>query len=252
MPTPNPTSDSSKPSASTSNDTSFRRTWDVAAYAQKASDREAHDREIGKARYEAKLAGKKWHDPPKASVLDGPTVDTTSRASRLDVAAQVGKTVMLTGAMASTTGKRGRGAGFYCGDCDLTFKDNLQWVEHLNSKQHLVATGQSGEVRRATVEEVRERLRVLGEERRRRLVEEREGVEGLRGGLEERLKRREVEGEREREERRRKRREVRERKKDVKVEEGGDGVGGLGEGAEEEGDDMARMMGFGGFGTTKV
>jgi len=58
-------------------------------------------------------------------------------------------------------GKRGKGAGFYCEDCDLTFKDNLQWVDHLNSKQHLVATGQTGEVRRAGVREVRERLMYL-------------------------------------------------------------------------------------------
>jgi U4/U6.U5 tri-snRNP component SNU23 len=44
-------------------------------------------------------------------------------------------------------------------------RDNIQYVEHLNSKQHLVATGQSGEVRRATVEEVRERLRYLKRKR---------------------------------------------------------------------------------------
>lgn len=45
------------------------------------------------------------------------------------------------------------------------FRDNIQYVEHLNSKQHLVATGQSGEVRRATLEEVRDRLRYLKRKR---------------------------------------------------------------------------------------
>jgi U4/U6.U5 tri-snRNP component SNU23 len=44
-------------------------------------------------------------------------------------------------------------------------RDNIQYVEHLNSKQHLVATGQSGEVQRATVEQVRERLRYLKRKR---------------------------------------------------------------------------------------
>lgn len=48
---------------------------------------------------------------------------------------------------------------------DFICRDNIQYVEHLNSKQHLVATGQSGEVRRATVEEVRERLRYLKRKR---------------------------------------------------------------------------------------
>ena len=102
----------------------------------------------------------------------------------------------------AATGKRGRGAGFYCAECDLTFKDNLQFVDHLNSRQHLVNTGQSGEVRRATLEEVRERLDWL----KRRREEEKEGevVE-----LGKRLEVRMGEDEREREERRRKRNEKR-------------------------------------------
>ena len=65
----------------------------------------------------------------------------------------------------SAIGKRGKGAGFYCDACDLTFKDNLQFVEHLNSKQHLVATGQTGEVKRATLEDVKERLEYLKRKR---------------------------------------------------------------------------------------
>lgn len=47
----------------------------------------------------------------------------------------------------------------------IACRDNIQYVEHLNSKQHLVATGQSGEVRRATLEEVRDRLRYLKRKR---------------------------------------------------------------------------------------
>lgn len=123
----------------------------------------------------------------------------------------------------AATGKRGRGAGFYCGDCDLTFKDNLQFVEHLNSRQHLVAVGQSGEVKRATLEEVRERLAWLVRKRE----EEREGVGGV-VELGRRLEVRKEVDEREREERRRKRREKRRKTEGgvgVKVEEE-EGVGG--------------------------
>ena len=102
----------------------------------------------------------------------------------------------------ASLGKRGRGAGFYCGDCDLTFKDNLQFVDHLNSRQHLVATGQSGEVRRASVGEVRERLAWL---KRRREEDDKGDVVDLGVRLE--VAR---EGEvREREERRRRRNEKR-------------------------------------------
>jgi len=123
-------------------------------------------------------------------------------------------------------GKRGRGAGFYCEACDLTFKDNVQFVDHLNSRQHLVATGQSGEVRRAGVEEVRERLRALVE-RRRREVEE-SGREGV--GLRDRLEGRRGEMEREREERRVKRREKRRAARGA-----GAGAGGVNEEGDGEG-----------------
>ncbi|KAL8835171.1 MAG: hypothetical protein Q9205_000729 [Flavoplaca limonia] len=180
-------------------DTSFRRTWDRTEYAAKAAERESQIKSENKARFEAKSQGKKYH--PRASTPPD-AKETVSRAARLDVSANVGKTMLVPAG--ASTGKRGRGAGFYCQDCDLTFKDNLQFVDHLNSKQHLSATGQSGEVKRATVEEVRERLEWLVQKKR----EEAEAVEKV-VDLEERLEKRGEELEREREEKRRKRREKR-------------------------------------------
>ena len=190
-----------------SSDTAFRKTWDREEYAKKAADDEAKRKEESKARYEAKLLGKKWHAPVDYSQLEA----TTSRKERLDVASMVGKTTIV--ASGSAIGKRGRGAGFYCSDCDLTFKDNLQLVEHLNSKQHLIATGQSGEVTRATVEDVRERLRMLAYRKRVREEEERRAWQL---DLGERLKEREEQDAKEREEKRRKRNEKRRK--------GGDGI----------------------------
>lgn len=186
-------------SNSKSSDTSFRKTWDRAEYAAKAEVREAKYKEEGAARAEAKAQGKKYFarasTPPDAK-------ETESRTARLDVSNNVGKTMLVPAGAA--TGKRGRGAGFYCADCDLTFKDNLQFVEHLNSKQHLQNSGQTGEVRKATLEEVRERLQWLAQKKR----EEEAGVGDV-VDLGKRLEvRKEVE-EREREEKRQKRREKR-------------------------------------------
>lgn len=134
-------------------DTSFRKTWDRNEYAAKAAEREVKAKEEGKARHEAALEGKKYHrrasTPPDAK-------ETESRRTRLDVASQVGKQTLVPAG--SAVGKRGRGAGFYCADCDLTFKDNLQLIEHYNSRQHLVAIGQTGEVKRATLQDVKDRL----------------------------------------------------------------------------------------------
>ena len=111
----------------------------------------------------------------------------------------------------AATGKRGKGAGFYCEDCDLTFKDNLQFVDHLNSRQHLSAVGQTGEVRRAGVEEVRERLAWL---KRKREEEARvESVVDLRKRLELRVEEEEAEREEKRRKRREKRKEMRKEKR---------------------------------------
>ncbi|OJJ50029.1 hypothetical protein ASPZODRAFT_139364 [Penicilliopsis zonata CBS 506.65] len=188
--------------ASTSSDTAFRKTWDRDEYAKKAADQEAKRKEEGRARYEAKLLGKKYHAPVDYSSLEA----TTSRTQRLDVASMVGKTTMVPAG--SAIGKRGRSAGFYCADCDLTFKDNLQLVEHLNSKQHLIATGQSGEVVRASLKDVRLRLRMLAHRKRVREAEEKRAWQL---DLGERLKEREEIEAKEREERRRKRNEKRRR-----------------------------------------
>lgn len=195
-----PTAYGSGTAASSSTDTSFRKTWDRAEYAQKAADADAKRRAEGRARYEAKLLGKKYHAPVDLSKLEA----TTSRAARLDVASMVGKTTMVPAGAA--VGKRGRSAGFYCADCDLTFKDNLQLVEHLNSKQHLIATGQSGEVARASIDEVRIRLRMLSHRKR---VKDAEEKAAWQLDLGQRLKEREQQLTKEREERRRKRNEKR-------------------------------------------
>ncbi|KAF2403798.1 hypothetical protein EJ06DRAFT_536144 [Trichodelitschia bisporula] len=184
-------------------DTAFRKTWDKAEYAAKAAAHEAKEKEEGRLRYEAKLAGKKYFrrasTPPDAK-------DTSARMSRLDVGAQVGKTMLVPAGAA--VGKRGKGAGFYCPDCDLTYKDSLQLVEHFNSRQHLLKVGETGEVKVARVEEVRERLRWLARKRR-------EEVGGEVVDLGERLERRREVEERERDEKRRKRNEKRRKNKGV-------------------------------------
>ncbi|KAK5693139.1 U4/U6.U5 snRNP associated protein [Elasticomyces elasticus] len=201
--------------ASKPSDTTHRRTWDREEYAAKASAREAKSREEGKARYEAKLEGRKYFAPP---VLQEDQHDTTSRQSRLNVGDQVGKVTMVVAG--ESQGKRGKSAGFYCEVCDLTYKDNLQFVEHLNSKQHLIASGESGEVRRAGLEEVKARFDYLVQKR-----EEAKALEVV--DLGERLEVAGAQADREREEKRRRRNEKRRRTKDgegvkeIKVENDG-------------------------------
>ncbi|KAL2436441.1 hypothetical protein ABEF95_010085 [Exophiala dermatitidis] len=181
-------------------DTDFRRTWDKAEYEAKAKKEKEEQREEAKARYEAKLEGKKWHKPVDFSALES----TSARNSRLDVASMVGKSTLVPAG--STVGKRGKGAGFYCEACDLTYKDNVQYIEHLNSKQHLFNTGQSGEVKRATLQDVRERLEILKARKRQQEEEEKRLGEV---DIQARIKKAEELDAAEREEKRRKRNERR-------------------------------------------
>lgn len=202
-------------------DTSFRKTWNREEYAAKAQENERKTKEEGKARYEAALAGKKYH---KRAATPEDARDTVARSARVDVGSMIGKSMLVPAG--SGVGKRGKSAGFYCEACDLTYRDNISWIEHLNSKQHLVATGQTGEVKRATVEEVHARLCWL-----KRKIEEdaKDDVVDLDRRLDIAVEREE----REREERRRKRNEKRRKTKDglgrVEVKVENDGViGGLG------------------------
>jgi len=183
-------------------DTDFRRTWDRGEYAAKAKNEEQERREDNKARYEAKLEGKKWHKPVDMSALDA----TSARERRLDVASMVGKQTLVPAG--SSIGKRGKGAGFWCEACDLTYKDNVQYIEHLNSKQHLINTGKSFEVKKATLEEVRERIEMLKERKRRQQEEDKRLAEV---DIKTRIKQAGELDEAEREEKRQKRNEKRRR-----------------------------------------
>lgn len=225
-------------------DTEFRKTRNLDEYAAKAKEREAKEREESKARYEAKMAGKRYYKP-----LDGTETLTTARAATLDLSAQVGKVQIVAMGTAGAVGRRGRGAGFYCETCDWTVKDNLQWVEHINSMTHLRNMGQTGEVARSTADEVRARVDAawarVDAQRKQATV-----------NLSERLALRQEEDEREREQRQKKRRDLAERKRTAREAEAaaaakpdyGEDVRIEGEHDEE---DMMAMMGITGFGSTK-
>lgn len=233
--------------AAGSGDTDFRKTYDKAEYAQKALEREARERAEGKARAEARAAGKKYHAPSEQPPKDGSKI--VAREKRLNFEENLNKTTLVPAG--AGMGKRGHGAGFYCEACDLTYKDSLQFVDHLNSKQHLFATGQTGEVEVATLEDVKARLQYLKEKRDREMKEDQLD---LKMRLEEAKKAEEEE-----------RKARREKKKQLKAKKKAEGEKKaklalrdveMKDGPESEEDEdarlMAQMMGFSGaFGTTK-
>ncbi|KAK6525532.1 U4/U6.U5 snRNP associated protein [Arthrobotrys megalospora] len=228
-------------------DTSFRRTWDREEYAQKAAERQAREAKERKGRYEAKLAGKKYIPKTEADTDGGETEFDDSkmieaRRDRIRLDENLNKVQIVP--LGTTGGRRGKGAGYYCEACDLNFTNSLEYVEHLNSKQHLNATGQTDVVERATLEMVKERLTWL----KKRKHEQDEAEEfDLAKRLEERKKIEEQERLERKERKKVKKEEARQKKAHI-TSEASEQPGE----ADDDAAVMARMMGFGGFSSTKT
>ncbi|RVD89981.1 uncharacterized protein DFL_000965 [Arthrobotrys flagrans] len=229
-------------------DTAFRRTWDREEYAQKAAERQAREAKERKERYEAKLAGKKYI--PKSEV-DANVEETKfddskmveARRDRIRLDENLNKVQIVP--LGATGGRRGKGAGYYCEACDLNFTNSLEYVEHLNSKQHLNATGQTDVVERATLEMVRERLAWL---KQRKQEQDKAEEFDLAKRLAERKKIEEQERLEKKERKKIKKEEMRQRKAQMTTETSEQS----GELDDDDAAVMARMMGFGGFSSTKT
>ena len=158
------------PSGVGSSRDSGRRTWDVQEAERKYAERMAREKEEAK---EAKLkkAGMSKLGPPKS----GPQNSVQARTEAvIKVDELKGKRELVAGNIGR--GNKGKSAGFYCETCDLTFKDSLSYLDHINSSSHYRRLGISGKVEWATLEQVRERLAWLKE---RKLEMEREKGQGL-------------------------------------------------------------------------
>ncbi|KAK6346971.1 U4/U6.U5 snRNP associated protein [Orbilia brochopaga] len=229
-------------------DTSFRRTWNREEYAQKAAQRQAREASERKERYEAKLAGKKYIPKPEADAEGDKKFDDSkmieARRDRIRLDENLNKVQIVP--LGSTGGRRGKGPGYYCEACDLNFTNSLEYVEHLNSKQHLLATGQTDTVERATLDMVKERLAWL--KQRKREQDQAEEFD-LAKRLAERQRVEEEERLQRREKKKVKKEEARQKKMQADTTAQKDDIS-----ADQDNDAamMARMMGFGGFGSTKA
>eukprot|EP01119_Soliformovum_irregulare_P001186 TRINITY_DN1089_c0_g1_i1.p1 TRINITY_DN1089_c0_g1~~TRINITY_DN1089_c0_g1_i1.p1 ORF type:complete len:196 (+),score=72.88 TRINITY_DN1089_c0_g1_i1:55-642(+) len=122
-------------------DQSNRRTWDKAAFEQKARERAA--REAGDF--------VDHNPPPKAATLKE-MKPVQAREEDLNLTEHVNKTESVQGGSADRSG------GFYCETCDCLMKDSLAYLDHINGKKHQRALGTSLRPERAGVDAVRARL----------------------------------------------------------------------------------------------
>ncbi|SCU89740.1 LAME_0E05248g1_1 [Lachancea meyersii CBS 8951] len=99
-----------------------RRTWDRAEYAQ-----------LGRL---SKDSPNPHLDSLTQEELQSLKVRYTNHNTLVAGATQNANQKVLTSTLSSY--KRGKQFGFYCELCDLTFKDTLQFVDHLNHKIHQI------------------------------------------------------------------------------------------------------------------
>lgn len=166
------------------------------------------------------------------------------RDKSIDFYEGLNKVTIVSGT--SAVGKRGKGVGFYCEACNLTYKDSIQWLDHINSKQHLYnttgSTDAEGANAKITVEDVRARLKYLQEKIERERKES--GIEfSLQKRIEQRKKFEQDEADRKRQKRLEKKKRQKDSKKRKREESALDSSSDLQE--------MQAMMGFSGFGSTK-
>lgn len=223
----------------TSTDQYGRKQWDVEAYAE-----------------EAKKATPQTRGQPIDEALARKLKLQTFLQHRAELLDQslgaVGKHTLIgaeSGATSLTYGKNKR-FGFTCPTCDLSFRDTLALVDHFNSPQHVknlrqllgdsAGTGEELEdgVKRASQAQVIATLEDLVKKLLRAKAAA-GSTTGLALGLQERVQRR-----LEFEQRKTKRKQERRKKKRIH---------GLGVDADTDPEtEIGKLMGFEGFGSTKV
>lgn len=196
----------------------FRRTWDREEYEKKAKER-AEELEDDEDNDEDESSSKRRPSAPvKRELLKRRDYD-------VDLEANLGKSVVIT----KTTPLSHTG-GYYCNVCDCVVKDSVNFLDHINGKKHQRNLGMSMRVERSSLDQVQRRF-----ELNKRKREEEKQKKGKEYDLEERMT-----VLREEEEQRKQQRKIARKEKKQKTFD--DGV---------IDPDLAAMMGFSGFGTSK-
>uniref|UniRef100_A0A8C2X1S1 Zinc finger matrin-type protein 2 n=1 Tax=Cyclopterus lumpus TaxID=8103 RepID=A0A8C2X1S1_CYCLU len=202
-------------SSSGSSKNEFRRKWDKDEYENLAQKRISEERD--RERRDGKVA-----PPVKRDLL-------RHRDYKVDLESKLGKTIVIT----KTTPQAEMG-GYYCNVCDCVVKDSINFLDHINGKKHQRNLGMSMRVERSSLDQVKKRF----EANKKKMEEKQKEYD-----FEERMKELCVDAAlspQEEKAKAYKKEKLKERKR--RAEEDVD---------FEEDDEMAAVMGFSGFGSSK-
>ncbi|XP_069680425.1 zinc finger matrin-type protein 2 [Periplaneta americana] len=188
-----------------------RRKWDRDEYERLAAERIQEE-------LDAQEKAKQKQPPVKRELL-------RQRDYRVDLESKLGKSVVITkNTPSSQTG------GYYCNVCDCVVKDSINFLDHINGKKHQRNLGMSMRVERSSLDQVKKRF----EMNKKKLEEKKKDYD-----IEQRMKELREEEEKLKEYRKEKRKE-RKRKLEEETET-----------HNETESELASIMGFSGFGSSK-
>ncbi|KIM26939.1 hypothetical protein M408DRAFT_24962 [Serendipita vermifera MAFF 305830] len=139
-----------------------RKTWDKEEWREKAKEKDAEERERMQKNEELMRKGKKPGRRNPVKDLPKPTETMKAREGSLEIDKNLGKTMVVS----NPTGRGAGQPGFFCEVCNRNHKDSNSYLDHLNSRSHLRMLGQSTRIERSTVEQVREKIASLREQTR--------------------------------------------------------------------------------------
>lgn len=223
-------------------DNTARRKWDREEFEERAEARRAEEGGAGEGGEEEGGDGLtlKQRKQRERDPLHLGLIERRSALRGRDVVVDVGRAVGRK-QVVSLGGDLRQQGGFYCSVCDCRLADSQSYLDHINGKRHHRLLGMSMKTERANVEQVKDRLKVAAERRKRPQLSAGEDYDARLAKLME-------EDEKLRESRKRRKlernRAAQEEKKQAAQAQ---------KAAEEEGMDpeMLAMMGFSGFGGGK-
>ncbi|KAK9766102.1 U4/U6.U5 snRNP associated protein [Basidiobolus ranarum] len=196
---------------------SFRRTWNKEEFRKRAEERDKRERELEEETENKRKALKPGE--PARDLLQ-------AREDKVNFDSGVGK-IKVVQAVAGVASKQ---PGFYCEVCDCVVKDSANYLDHINGRKHQSNLGMSMKVERSSLDQIKAKLASL----------KKKDEKPKEYNFEERV---EAARKQEEESKQRKREKKKEKKREIETQQAAE----LGEMDPE----MAAMMGFGGFGTSK-